>query len=120
MHEYRFDETNHLRGASANRGSVFPGATKDGELGIHNPWPMVMDSRPVASDLGFTRDRHHEMRTSATAGVRRRPLMTPHMIQICGSTFYFIAGRSPEPPEAAAMRNLGQARRCRQRHAART
>jgi hypothetical protein len=32
-----------------------------------------MGSRLAASDLGFTRDRHFEMRTSATANVRWHP-----------------------------------------------
>src|SRR6266436_9723670 len=44
-----------------------------GEPGIHSPRPVVMDSGLAASDLGFTRDRHYTMRTSATADVRRRP-----------------------------------------------
>jgi hypothetical protein len=48
------------------------------------------------------------MRTSATADVRWRSGMTPHMIRICGSTFHFIAGRSREPTVAAAMGNLGK------------
>jgi hypothetical protein len=30
------------------------------------------------------------------------------MIRICGITFYFTAGRSSEPPEAATARNLEQ------------
>jgi hypothetical protein len=30
-----------------------------------------------------------------------------HMIRICGTIFYFIAGWSPEPTEAAATRNRG-------------
>jgi hypothetical protein len=74
-------------------------AAKDGEPAIHNPRPMVMDSGLAAFYLGFARDRHHKMRTSATADVRWRAGMTPHMIRICGSTFYFITGRWPEPPE---------------------
>jgi len=40
-----------------------------------------MDSGLAASDLGFTRDRHCKMRTSATADVRWRPGMTQHMIR---------------------------------------
>jgi hypothetical protein len=37
---------------------------------------LVGDAGLAASDLGFTRDRHHTMRTSATADVRWRPGMT--------------------------------------------
>ncbi len=87
MHEYRFDETNHLRGASENRGSVIPGRHQNGEPGIHNPRPHGYGFRLAAFDLGFTRDRHHKMRTSATADVRWRAGMTPHMIRICGTHF---------------------------------
>src|SRR5215470_11079872 len=54
----------------------FRGATEGGEPGIHSPRPVVMDSGLAASDLGFTRDRHYTMRTSATADVRWRPGMT--------------------------------------------
>jgi len=53
MHEYRFDETNHLRGASENRGSVIPGRHQNGEPGIHNPRPMVMDSGSPLSISGL-------------------------------------------------------------------
>ena len=60
----------------------FRGATEGGEPGIHSPRSVVIDSGLAASDLGFTRDRHHTMRTSATADVRWRPGMTLHMIRI--------------------------------------
>ena len=57
-------------------GRSFGGATEGGEPGIDSPRSAVMDSGLAASDLGFTRDRHHKMRTSATADVRWRPGMT--------------------------------------------
>src|SRR5262249_53452775 len=63
----------------------FRGATEGGEPGIHIARPVVMDSGLAASDLGFTRDRHYTMRTSATADVRWRPGMTPRMIRISKS-----------------------------------
>ena len=63
-------------------GWSFRGDTEGGEPGIHSPRSVVIDSGLAASDLGFTRDRHHTMRTSATADVRWRPGMTLHMIRI--------------------------------------
>ncbi|SRR6266446_8486806 len=59
----------------------FRGATEGGEPGIHSSRPVVMDSGLAASDLGFTRDRHYSMRTSATADVRWRPGMTWGMFE---------------------------------------
>src|SRR5215471_13305789 len=51
----------------------FRGACAAREPGIHTPGAVVMGSGLAASDLGFTRDRHWIMRTSATADVRWRP-----------------------------------------------
>jgi hypothetical protein len=59
----------------------FRGSTEGSEPGIHGPRPVAMDSGLAAADLGFTRDRHYTMRTSATADVRWRPGMTAHMIE---------------------------------------
>src|SRR5215469_6112512 len=47
-------------------------------------WGLWIAGSPP-SDLGFTRDPHHTMRTSATADVRWRPGMTRHMIRISRS-----------------------------------
>ena len=59
--------------ASEDLCGVIPGRVRSTRA--RNPYPTRRGygSRLAASDLGFTRDRHWIMRTSATADVRWRP-----------------------------------------------
>jgi len=62
--------------AVRNPGSHSGVPPSGGKPGIYSRRLVVIDSGFAAFDLGFTRDRHYQMRTSATADVRWRPRMT--------------------------------------------
>src|SRR6266478_8318515 len=82
MHEYRFDETNHLCCASANPGSVIPGAP---------PKMVSPESITLAPWLWIP-----------GSPFSRHPGMTPLMSRICGSTFTSSQDGRLSRPEAAA------------------
>src|SRR5215471_13179971 len=96
----------------------FRGACAAREPGIHTPGAVVMGSGLAASDLGFTRDRHWIMRTSATADVRRRPGTTSDAVGIarmecrssgtsCGAVQDGQSEPCPSPPYGYAFLATG-------------